>query len=79
MTGHGRGGKVGQSTIQHVLTDFIKDTTREEDPRAALLKYADIVEKDPQWITPAYKKNQPKTVYDDREGENEQREVKRRK
>ncbi|KAI8353169.1 WD40-repeat-containing domain protein [Mortierella sp. GBAus27b] len=79
LTGPGRGGKVGHSTIQHVLTDFVKDTTREEDPRAALLKYADVVSKDPQWITPAYKQNQPKTVYDNREDEDEEREAKRQK
>ncbi|KAI7817127.1 WD40-repeat-containing domain protein [Gamsiella multidivaricata] len=79
LTGPGRGGKVGQSTIQHVLTDFVKDTMREEDPRAALLKYADVVEKDPQWITPAYKQNQPKPVYDERDEEGEHRELKRRK
>jgi hypothetical protein len=79
LTGPGRGGKVGHSTIQHVLTDFVKDTTREEDPRAALLKYADVVNKDPQWITPAYKQNQPKTVYDNREDDDEEREAKRRK
>ena len=79
MSGPGKGGKVGQSVIQHVLTDFAKDTMREEDPRAALLKYADVVEKDPQWITPAYKKNQPKPVFEDRAEEGEQRELKRKK
>lgn len=79
LTGPGRGGKVGQSSIQHVLTDFVKDTMREEDPRAALLKYADVVEKDPQWITPAYQQNQPKAVFEDRAEKGEQRELKRRK
>ncbi|KAI1319808.1 hypothetical protein EDD11_003193 [Mortierella claussenii] len=79
LTGPGRGGKVGHSSIQHVLTDVVKDKTREEDPRAALLKYADVVEKDPQWITPAYKQNQPTPVFEDREGEGEHRELKRKK
>ncbi|KAI8598008.1 WD40-repeat-containing domain protein [Dissophora ornata] len=79
LSGPGKGGKVGQSVIQHVLTDFAKDTMREEDPRAALLKYADVVEKDPQWITPAYKKNQPNAVFEDRAEEGEQRELKRKK
>ncbi|KAF9915227.1 hypothetical protein BX616_006633 [Lobosporangium transversale] len=77
LTGPGRGGKVGSSTIQHVLTNVVKDMTREEDPRAALLKYADVVEKDPQWITPAYKKNQPKPVYQD--DDEDERASKRKK
>ncbi|KAF9180990.1 hypothetical protein BGZ50_005771 [Haplosporangium sp. Z 11] len=78
LTGPGKGGKVGTNLTQHVLTEIVKDTTREEDPRAALLKYAEMTEKDPQWITPAYKKNQPKAVYDDRVDE-EYRELKRKK
>ncbi|KAG0043881.1 hypothetical protein BGZ83_010937 [Gryganskiella cystojenkinii] len=78
MTGPGRGGKVGISLTQHVLTDVVKDRLREEDPRAALLKYAELTEKDPQWITPAYKQNQPKPVFDEREEEDE-RELKRKK
>ncbi|KAG0255948.1 hypothetical protein BG011_004843 [Mortierella polycephala] len=78
LTGPGKGGKVGTNLTQHVLTEIVKDTTREEDPRAALLKYAEMTEKDPQWITPAYKKNQPKAVYDNRVDE-EYRELKRKK
>ncbi|KAF9582544.1 hypothetical protein BGW38_000082 [Lunasporangiospora selenospora] len=78
MSGPGRGGKVGSSLTQHVLTDVVQDTMRLEDPREALLKYADVVEKDPQWITPAYKRNQPKPVYDNRDDE-DSREAKRRK
>ncbi|KAF9206783.1 hypothetical protein BGZ49_001834 [Haplosporangium sp. Z 27] len=79
ISGPGRGGKVGQSSIQHVLTDVVKDRMREEDPRAALLKYAEVVEKDPQWITPAYKKNQPKPVFEERVDDSEYRELKRKK
>jgi hypothetical protein len=32
-----------------------KDRTRDEDPREALLKYADKAESDPYWVAPAYK------------------------
>ncbi|KAF9434981.1 hypothetical protein BGZ76_007103 [Entomortierella beljakovae] len=77
LSGPGRGGKVGHSTIQHVLAGVSKDRVREEDPRAALLKYAEVVEKDPQWITPAYKKNQPNPVFD--ESQHTEREQKRKK
>ncbi|KAG0211686.1 hypothetical protein BGX28_007580 [Mortierella sp. GBA30] len=79
LTGPGKGGKVGTNLTQHVLTDVVKDTMREEDPRAALLKYAEVTEQDPQWITPAYKKSQPKTVYDEREDGDDHRELKRKK
>ena len=37
---------------------------REEDPREALLKYADKAEKDPMF-TKAWKATQPKTIYAD--------------
>ncbi|KAG0269026.1 hypothetical protein BGZ95_002222 [Linnemannia exigua] len=79
LTGPGKAGKVGTNMTHQALTGFSKDTTREEDPRAALLKYAEMTEKDPQWITPAYKKNQPKTVYDDRPDDADHRELKRKK
>jgi len=79
LSGPGKGGKVGTNLTQHVLTDVVKDTMREEDPRAALLKYAEVTEKDPQWITPAYKKNQPQAVYDEREDSEDHRELKRKK
>ncbi|KAG0369607.1 hypothetical protein BGX24_002346 [Mortierella sp. AD032] len=79
LSGPGKAGKVGTNMTHQALTGFSKDTTREEDPRAALLKYAEMTEKDPQWITPAYKKNQPKTVYDDRPDDEDQRELKRKK
>ncbi|KAF9905261.1 hypothetical protein EC991_001860 [Linnemannia zychae] len=79
LSGPGKAGKVGTNMTHQALTGFSKDTTREEDPRAALLKYAEVTEKDPQWITPAYKKNQPKTVYDDRPDDTDHRELKRKK
>ena len=49
---------------------------RDEDPREALLKYADKAEKDPMF-TNAWKATQPKTLYadvsDDEEDEGPQR------
>ncbi|KAG9071475.1 hypothetical protein KI688_005687 [Linnemannia hyalina] len=79
LSGPGKAGKVGTNMTHQALTGFTRDDTREEDPRAALLKYAEMTEKDPQWITPAYKKNQPKAVYDDRPDGDEHRELKRKK
>ncbi|KAF8845415.1 WD40 repeat-like protein [Paxillus ammoniavirescens] len=49
VTGPGKGGRVGASATQHVVQNLVRDTTRDEDPREALLKYAEMAEADPQW------------------------------
>ena len=36
-------------------TICIQDRTRDEDPREAILKFAEKAESDPYWIAPAYK------------------------
>ncbi|CAG8618197.1 1593_t:CDS:10, partial [Dentiscutata heterogama] len=50
VNGPGKGGKIGSSLTQHIMKELIKDTTRDEDPREALLKFAEISNNDPQWI-----------------------------
>ncbi|KAG6832215.1 hypothetical protein H0H92_004180 [Tricholoma furcatifolium] len=62
VTGPGKGGRVGASATQHIVQHLVRDTTRDEDPREALLKYAEKGENDPQW-TAAWKINQPKPVF----------------
>ncbi|KIJ08587.1 hypothetical protein PAXINDRAFT_102525 [Paxillus involutus ATCC 200175] len=62
VTGPGKGGRVGASATQHVVQNLVRDTTRDEDPREALLKYAEMAEADPQWTT-AWRQNQPKPVF----------------
>ncbi|CAA7264705.1 unnamed protein product [Cyclocybe aegerita] len=49
VTGPGKGGRVGASATQHVVQNLVRDTTRDVDPREALLKYAETADKDPQW------------------------------
>ncbi|KAH7883907.1 hypothetical protein F5I97DRAFT_1930123 [Phlebopus sp. FC_14] len=51
VTGPGKGGRVGASATQHVVQNLVRDTTRDEDPREALLKYARLAEEDPQWTS----------------------------
>ncbi|KAI0038900.1 transcription factor [Auriscalpium vulgare] len=68
VTGPGRGGRVGASATQHVVQNLVRDTTRDEDPREALLKYAKVGEDDPQW-TGAWRVNQPKPVFAEAEEE----------
>lgn len=42
---------------------MIKETWMEEDPREAILKYAEVAVKDPKFIAPAYSETQPKTIF----------------
>ncbi|KAI5991495.1 hypothetical protein EDD15DRAFT_2447662 [Pisolithus albus] len=49
VTGPGKGGRVGASATQHIVQNLVRDTTRDEDPREALLKYAKLTQEDPVW------------------------------
>jgi len=73
VTGPGKGGRVGASATQHVVQNLFRDTTRDQDPREALLKYAELADKDPQW-TGAWKANQPNPVFAEAEPEEETEE-----
>lgn len=78
ITGPGHGGRVG-STKGSLLTQYllkegglIKETWMDEDPREAILKYADAAAKDPKYIAPAYSQTQPQPIFhasDDEEDE----------
>lgn len=79
VTGPGFGGRVG-STKGSLLTQYllkegglIKETWMEEDPREAILKYADVAAKDPKFIAPAYAQTQPETVFAETDSEEEQK------
>lgn len=69
MNGPGHGGRVG-TTKGSLLTQYllkqggmIKETWMDEDPREAILKYADVAVKEPKYIAPAYAQTQPETVF----------------
>ena len=53
-----------QPDEQHIKNNIPLSSMRDEDPREALLKYAEKAEKDPMF-TNAWKKTQPKTLYAD--------------
>ncbi|KIY63670.1 transcription factor [Cylindrobasidium torrendii FP15055 ss-10] len=74
VTGPGKGGRVGASATQHVVQNLVRDTTRDEDPREALLRYANK-EGDLQW-TSAWQANQPKPVFAEAEQEEKDEEDK---
>nr|XP_043610651.1 WD repeat-containing protein 70 [Erigeron canadensis] len=77
MNGPGFGGRVGV-TKGSLLTQYllkqggmIKETWMDEDPREAILKYADVAEKDPKFIAPAYAETQPKQIFANSDSEDE--------
>ncbi|KAG8989624.1 hypothetical protein FRB90_002156 [Tulasnella sp. 427] len=73
LHGPGKGGRVGASATQHVVQHLVRDSTRDEDPREALLKYANLAESDPKW-TAAWRINQPNPVFQNAEEEEEEEE-----
>ncbi|KAF8007231.1 hypothetical protein BT93_K1282 [Corymbia citriodora subsp. variegata] len=76
MNGPGHGGRVGASKgsllTQYLLKQggMIKETWMDEDPREAILKYADAAEKDPKF-TRAYAQTQPEPVFAKSDSEDE--------
>ncbi|KKY22706.1 putative wd repeat protein [Phaeomoniella chlamydospora] len=60
-----------QPDEEHIRKSIPLSSMREEDPREALLKYAEKAEKDPMF-TNAWKETQPKTIYADLSDEEEQ-------
>ncbi|KAJ3690051.1 hypothetical protein LUZ61_019215 [Rhynchospora tenuis] len=80
VNGPGFGGRVG-TTKGSLLTQYlmkqgglIKETWMDEDPREAILKYADVAAQDPKFIAPAYAETQPKPVFEKSDSEDEDNE-----
>ncbi|CAH2264831.1 gastrulation defective protein 1 homolog [Pararge aegeria] len=68
----GQGGRVAASGS--TLSSFVirnlglsKRVDDDQDPREAILKYAKEAEENPFWVAPAYKKTQPKAIFQDSE------------
>lgn len=45
----------------------------EEDPREAILKYADAAAKNPKYVAPAYAQTQPQPVFEASDDEDEEK------
>jgi hypothetical protein len=67
-----------QPDQEHIRKSIALSSMRDEDPREALLKYADKAEKDPMF-TGVWKKNQPKTIYAEVQDEEEEEEPDKKK
>ena len=64
----GQGGRVassGGTLSSYVIRNLglSKRVDDDQDPREAILKYAKDAEENPIWIAPAYKKTQPKPIF----------------
>ncbi|KAK9498387.1 hypothetical protein O3M35_003032 [Rhynocoris fuscipes] len=64
----GQGGRVaasGSTLSSYVIRNLglSKRIDDDQDPREAILRYAKEAEENPYWIAPAYKKTQPKTIF----------------
>ena len=64
--------KGGSTLTQHLMRGMAKNTMRSEDPREAILKYAEEAKSNPIF-TGAYNETQPQTIFDSgSEGEEEE-------
>lgn len=86
----GQGGRVassGGTLSSYVIRNLglSKRVDDDQDPREAILKYAKEAEENPIWIAPAYKKTQPKPIFNieglpkDVEADEDEPEVKKAK
>jgi WD40 repeat protein len=66
-----------QPDEKHIRENIPLSSMRDEDPREALLKYAEKAEKDPIF-TKAWQKTQPKTIYAEISDEEEERPEKKK-
>ncbi|KAK2155022.1 hypothetical protein LSH36_251g04039 [Paralvinella palmiformis] len=69
MSGPGHGGRLGNkgaTLSQYVAQNLVlrKPDERDKDPRAAILRHAKEAAENPYWIDPAYKKTQPKPIFE---------------
>lgn len=46
----------------------------DEDPREAILKYADVAAKNPKFIAPAYAETQPEPLFQKSDSEDEEKQ-----
>ncbi|KAI5819932.1 WD40-repeat-containing domain protein [Pyronema omphalodes] len=67
-----------QPDQEHIRKSIALASMRDEDPREALLKYADKAESDPMF-TGVWKKNQPKPIYAEVEDEEEEEPEKKKR
>eukprot|EP01091_Cochliopodium_minus_P016249 TRINITY_DN602_c1_g2_i2.p1 TRINITY_DN602_c1_g2~~TRINITY_DN602_c1_g2_i2.p1 ORF type:complete len:657 (-),score=222.94 TRINITY_DN602_c1_g2_i2:40-2010(-) len=70
--------RTGGTLTQYLMKDLLKKTDRDIDPREAILKYAEIAEKNPIFVNHAYQETQPQTIFDYTDDDKELNELKKR-
>jgi hypothetical protein len=68
VAGHGSGGTIGSSETRKIMQTLLRNKTnqtRDEDPREALLKYAEESEESPVFVGHVYKDTQPTPIFDE--------------
>lgn len=69
------GTVTGLNTLTQYFLRSINAARRpEDDPREALLSYAQMTEENPEWVAPAYSKTQPKPIFDYTQDTQEERQ-----
>lgn len=68
VSGPGQGGRVGAqgaTLSQYVVQQLVlkKPDPSDINPREAILRHAKDAEENPYWVSPAYQKTQPKTIF----------------
>ena len=62
--GPGQGGRIGSNVTQTIMKSVLKDTSRDVDPREALLAYAEKAAQHPKFVSTAYQETQPDPILD---------------
>ena len=74
----GHKGQLGTPLSQHIVQNMIlTDDKQVQDPREALLKYADAAEANPVFFGDAYKKTQPNIIYSEEIDESDEPKIKK--
>jgi hypothetical protein len=76
VNGQGHGGRVGTNYTNFMMKHLMKDNTRFEDPREAILRHAKEAEENPFWVAPAYQQTQPKALFNENQEEEPKKERK---
>eukprot|EP00794_Sanderia_malayensis_P015144 gene15144-16701_t len=73
VTGPGSGGRIRQGTSLSgfIIKQIALQKYDDSNPREAILKHAKAAEERPHYVTPAYKKTQPKAVFQETEEESD--------
>ncbi|CAK8681377.1 WD repeat-containing protein 70-like [Clavelina lepadiformis] len=68
----GAGGRLkahGSTLASFIMKTIAKDKTDDTNAREAILRHAQAAETDPKWVSHAYAKTQPETIFDDGDDE----------